>query len=371
MKNSVVFLVQHLQSGGAEKQMLWIAKTLAGEGWHCDIIEMRAAPRNERINIVIRDAMNGGVVIHEAEGSGVASYARAASRLWSHLRSKPETVLWTWGFRADALAVTILLGRKPSSWIVSLRNANALALHRARFLLRLCEPKVKLYVANTWSNCEMLAVQQPRALARCRVLYNALEELRCEPVILPEERPFPLRIMMLGNIDPWRKGYDYLLELAQRLLRAPHGVKIHIAGRSEADDWLPREIRRRDLGSVVVYHGEAPDPMHFLRGGHAFLLTSRVEGTPNALLEAMSLNLPAVSSRVGDLDRLASDKLHLRLVDVGSVEQCMHAIEDICSRWTDAIEMGRRGRLWCEEHFGVESARRHLLEIMEEVTRRP
>ena len=50
------------------------------------------------------------------------------------------------------------------------------------------------------------------------------------------------------------------------------------------------------IGERVDWHGIVRDPFHFYRNAHVFALPSRVEGTPNALLEAMSCGLAVVVS---------------------------------------------------------------------------
>jgi glycosyltransferase involved in cell wall biosynthesis len=53
---------------------------------------------------------------------------------------------------------------------------------------------------------------------------------------------------------------------------------------------------RLNIEHSVDFIGHVSDPFPLLRGAQFFVLTSRFEGTPNALLEAMACGLPAVVS---------------------------------------------------------------------------
>ena len=363
----LVLAIDSLHSGGAEKQLLWMAETLATEGIACAVFELRCTPGNRRLERLITTVANSGVEIHRsAKGE---TYLHAWARFRRLLRSQPKAVVWTWGYRADILML-LWLGLHRRSWLSSLRFASPDYIRRGRWLTNLCRRRVTRYVANSWANCEMLERECPGVMPICRVVYNAVEELKREPVALPVALPRPFRVHMLGNIDPVRKGYDYALELAERLRAERWPIEIHVAGRLDSGRWLPDEIVRRELGGRMFYDGETDDPIGFLRAGHAYLLTSRTEGTPNSLLEAMSVGLPAVATKVGDLERLAVDGEHLRLVAIGDIAGMQAALAGMIADWPAAVAMGRRGRNWCENMFSAQASKAQLLRVVQEVIRR-
>lgn len=363
----VVMVVNMLISGGAEKQMLWIAETLATEGHRVTVFEMVAPSSVSRIDSLVARAAGRGVsFVRAARGDG---YVGAWWRLRELRQREGRVAYLTWGLRADLIiAFHRLLMRPPKLfWVSSLRNANREAISSYHRLYRWMDRAVGLYVANTRANCEMLAEFCPSALARCRVMPNVVEELAAKGLELPAAVPRPLQIVMLGNIDVLRKGYDVMIAVARLLKRDVVAAEIHVAGRRDAAGWIEAQIKEHRLEQVVIYHGETTRPTEFLRRGHAYMLLSRHEGMPNAMLEALALGLPTMATRVGDLERMAGDQRPYQLVDIGSADQVLAAIKAMVHDWPAALAMGQRGRDWCAQNFSAASCRQRLVSLLDEV----
>lgn len=364
----IIVVVNALQSGGAEKQMLLIARMLTEAGMKCRVVELRPGRETERIAELIRAARQAGVLFGRARAG--ESWLGSWRRLNRALREHPQAIVWTWGYRADALVLPRLFLVGGRRWISSLRSANEKKIRKMRWLRWLGRKRVSRFVANTWANCEMIERTNPGLLSRCRVLYNVMEADCSLPIILPTVCPVPLRLLMLGNLQIAIKGYDLTLELAERIRSEHLPVEIHVAGRPDQPEWVEK-IKAHRLETVIIYHGETGRPMDFLREGHAFLLFSRLEGTPNALLEAMSLGLPAIATKVGDLARLTKDGQELRLIDIGDVNGAFEALCLLRKDWPASVAMGTRGREWCARSFSHDVIKANCLEIIRELADTP
>ncbi|WP_433055271.1 glycosyltransferase [Dactylosporangium sp. CS-033363] len=116
-----------------------------------------------------------------------------------------------------------------------------------------------------------------------------------------------LRLVSVGSLEQPYKGIDVLIEALPRLAAA--GIEaslVHVGdGRCRPD--LERLVRERRLGGRVSFAGAVPPgaPVRlFLDDADLFVLPSRTEGLPRALIEAMARGLPAVASRVGGVPEL-------------------------------------------------------------------
>lgn len=363
---SVTFVIQWLRSGGAEKQVLLLAKHLALVGLRCRILTLASCKAHERTERLVSEARRAGVVIERPE----LIFPKGAQFLytWARLARVREGVIWTWGTRADLAGKLAVVFKPRIRLVCALRSANRERILRDARWMRFLNGRVNAYIANSHYNCELLELAVPGAASRCRVCYNALsdEELAESEVELPATLD-RLRVVMLGNIRLRLKGYDTLLRLAKQLVEESAPVEFHIAGRGDEAEFFLAERARLGLQSVVLYHGETSRPVEFLRTGHAFLLASRVEGMPNALLEAMNLGLPCLSTRVGDVARFAQDGVHLRLVESEDVDGMARVLKDFRNNWAQARRLGMAGRDLCRRKFAPARIAQQTLDALCEI----
>src|SRR5262249_23617196 len=101
------------------------------------------------------------------------------------------------------------------------------------------------------------------------------------------------------------------------------------------------------------------------------LLTSRNEGTPTALIEAMAAGLPFVATRVGAVPDLALDPLHdlpegmgleaaTGFLTVRTPEAILHCIDRLASDRELGARMGRAGRAFATGRFSAQRLVREM-----------
>lgn len=104
----------------------------------------------------------------------------------------------------------------------------------------------------------------------------------------------PIKIIFLGRIDIYYKGLDYLLRallLIQKDLRGK--AEVHFYGYSYDDKF---QTLLAPLHDIAQYHGAVfgRDKVNVLRSGDVFVHTSRSEGMPMAIIEALSYGMPCI-----------------------------------------------------------------------------
>jgi glycosyltransferase involved in cell wall biosynthesis len=129
-------------------------------------------------------------------------------------------------------------------------------------------------------------------------------------------------LLTLGRLVPI-KGLDLLIEALAPL----QDVELNICGAGNARPELETLARRLDVNAI--FHGVVTGPRkaELLSGSHGFALTSRrlpggrTEGSPVALLEALSYGLAVVATDVGGVAQALSDhpEAHLCSPEVNSI----------------------------------------------------
>ena len=100
-------------------------------------------------------------------------------------------------------------------------------------------------------------------------------------------------ILTVGRLYP-HKGHSVLLEAFGRLsLRIP-GWRLSIVGKGPQKESLVMQARKFLISDQIDWHGEIDDPSFLYTQADIFVLPSRYEGMPNALLEAMSFGVPVI-----------------------------------------------------------------------------
>lgn len=102
-------------------------------------------------------------------------------------------------------------------------------------------------------------------------------------------------IFAAGNLTKV-KGFDLLIRSWEMLEGKYRAWKVVIAGEGEERKKLKREIRRRGLKNIYLI-GSVSNIEKYYRKAAFFVLSSRSEGFPMVLLEAMNFSLPVVSYR--------------------------------------------------------------------------
>lgn len=98
------------------------------------------------------------------------------------------------------------------------------------------------------------------------------------------------------------KGADILLEAVSLIRDLP--VQVSFLGDGPEREFLLAESRRLGVGDRVTWHGAVPRAGRLLRAFDMLVLSSRTEGTPMIVLEALAAGVPVVATAVGGVPDL-------------------------------------------------------------------
>jgi GalNAc-alpha-(1->4)-GalNAc-alpha-(1->3)-diNAcBac-PP-undecaprenol alpha-1,4-N-acetyl-D-galactosaminyltransferase len=202
---------------------------------------------------------------------------------------EPDAVL---SFLTQTNIITVLATRGLGvRTVISERNDPRLQRHRPRveFLRRIVYGRADVVTANSKGALDALQAFVPRE--KLAFLPNPLMKSASTEAI---DYGAPT-VVTVGRLVE-QKGIDVLLAAWAKVAAALPDWRLAIVGGGPLEDELKASARDLGIEGSVGWHGQVSDPFPFLRGAQFFVLTSRFEGTPNALLEAMSFGLPAVVS---------------------------------------------------------------------------
>ena len=176
---------------------------------------------------------------------------------------------------------------------------------------------------------------------------------------LPEERVFGF----CSRLNP-EKGIDELLRAFETVLRTYPDARLRLAGEPDGIENTPTEaLLRRLCGTgAIEYLGEIDNVPEFLRTLRYFVFPSYREGTPRAVLEAMSCGRPVITTDAVGCRETVTDGYNGLLVKSRDDKTLAEAMLRFCGDDALTERMGRNARTVAEETFDVYAVNRALLD---------
>jgi glycosyltransferase involved in cell wall biosynthesis len=124
-----------------------------------------------------------------------------------------------------------------------------------------------------------------------------------------------------------QKGVDLLLAAFAQIADEIPGWSLHIVGDGPLRSSLIADAEQLGIADRVTFHGHVKDPIDVLQTSRIFVLPSRFEGMPNAMLEAMACGLAPIvtDASPGPLECVKSEEtgLVVKSEDVPAIAAAM------------------------------------------------
>ena len=372
-----------ISSGGLQCQSM--ARQLAGRV-EVDVLTTAVDPGLSR-----RDMIDGvpvtRIVVDLASGW---SKFRAGCRMLSELfRLVPRAdIVHIHGYSSKNVLVTFFakLFRKPL--VLSLHTAGfdevqAIDRHGSLALWAFFSPDLYLSVSPSLVD-SYLASGLPAA--NIRLIPNGIDLTRFVPagdrtavrarLQLPDTRPIIVFVGFFSHDKQPRVLFDAWCELHARgmattLVFVGATRSAYFEVDNEIAEEMVRDAEARGLRNALVFAGATLDVPDYLGAADLFVLPSRREGLPVALLEAMACGLPCIASRLaGSTDTIITDGDNGLLVPPGDVPALTAAIASLLGDPARAAGLGARARATVEARFASSAVADRWLEAYDQVLAR-
>ena len=159
-----------------------------------------------------------------------------------------------------------------------------------------------------------------------------------------------------------RKGIDVLLQ-AFRKVRYSHPVHLVVVGDGPLSEDLRGLARELGIESSISWLGFQCDPVRWLWAMDVFALSSRLEGSPNAVLEAMATGLPVVATRIGGIMDLIDEGRTGLLIKPDDVDELAEMLGKIIADSRLRSELGLRARERTVQTFSLGETATRLVNL--------
>lgn len=120
------------------------------------------------------------------------------------------------------------------------------------------------------------------------------------------------------------KGFDILIKAVAPLIKSNKNIKVRILGEERYEtgyeNYLQSLIEHNNLLGNVILMGHKSNPYPYFKISNLFIMSSRTEGFPNVVLEALTLNVPVIASDCVDFRGIICEGVNGYVVEKNDVE---------------------------------------------------
>ena len=315
----ITFVTATLTSGGSERVMSIVANKMQERGYEVEIVCL-----NDQI---VFYPINKGIKITHVEVE--AETKSLPKKLWWFRKyiqkTQPDVVI---AFMVSVYTVTLLaLMGIDIPVISSVRNDPAYSNLRKKITRKILLPRSAHVVVQTQQIKEFF---NKNIQKKTTVIYNPVNEqvfeVKGERLKVNDERLN--RIVSVGRLYP-QKDQKTMIEAFAKVSKRYPDWSLTIFGEGPEREALESLVERLKVKDKVLLPGRSENIIDELNKSKIFCLSSVYEGMSNALVEAICVGLPIVTTKVSGTEELIKDGENGFIVNIGDKEAMAKALVKI------------------------------------------
>ena len=304
----VLHVIGGMPGNGTERQLAGMLRAAHGRRWEALLLVLRGG------DDLSRQLADAGVPVRELPPTTDFDPRRAFA-LRRLVRSGDYDVIHSSLWGTNLVTRLAAIGRRRPAIVVSERSVEDFRSRSGRVLDHALRTLTDRYIGNSADVGAFISRAHAVDPSVVAVIPNGLDRtvFNCEGRTASGSPPW--KIGCVGRLIR-EKGFDLMIAALPEVLRA-RDVELHIAGRGP----LLEELETAAAGLPVHFRGflsQPADVARFLRELDLFVMPSRWEGLPNAVLEAIACGTPVVATdapgvaeaAAGQATLVASEDIH-------------------------------------------------------------
>jgi glycosyltransferase involved in cell wall biosynthesis len=182
-------------------------------------------------------------------------------------------------------------------------------------------------------------------------IHNGVPDHHQQPIKSTEAKPKPI-ILFLGQLSK-RKGLHTLIEAVAKIAV---DFKLVVAGNGDIGYYTNLATKFGIKPDKIIFHQwlNQQEVIKLLRQASIFTLPSFNEGLPMAILEAMSVSLPIITTDAGSILDAVIDGENGIIIKAGDAEALAQAISSLLTDTNLAENMAKKSREIYAQHFTID-----------------
>ena len=356
----ITFVTSTLTSGGAERVISLLANNFAERGYEVEMIALTSISPdyyslNPKVQFIHADKVSKGGLLGE---------------LWwfrRHIKKEQPDVVIAFMEAVYEFVLLALLGTKVP--VISSERLDPALISWPRKVLRwLLLPTTTAHVVQTQ---QIKKYYSKRIQKKTHIIYNPVNEkvfqvkvdglkvkegvevkvdrlkvkeeiqVKGDGLKIKDERLN--RIISVGRLYP-QKNQKMMIEAFAKIAHKFPEWSLVIYGEGHQRKALELLVERLKVKDKVLLPGRCETVIEEVAKSKVFCLSSDYEGMSNAMIEALCVGTPVISTKVSGTDELIRDGVNGLLVDIGDTEGLAQAFEKLLSNQELRAQIGKEGQ---------------------------
>ncbi|AZA94434.1 MULTISPECIES: glycosyltransferase [Chryseobacterium] len=338
----ILFFIDSLGSGGAQKQMVELAKGFLANNNEVQFLVYHP------LDFYNAELTNAGIKITLISDE---SYLRRILKIRKFIRNNNFDVVIS--FLSGPVFISEISSLPFRRWklIVGERSANPVMQIKMKWkIMRLFHSLADFVVCNSHLNANMVLRANPLLKNKCKTIYNIVDLEKYTTTPITDHEKFNL---VIPSSHQYLKNLKGLIE-GVALLPKPLQEKLDINWYGEVLDKSLEEgklkIAEYGLDHIFTFHHPVKNIHEVMQKAGGVGLFSFYEGLPNAVCEAMACGKPVVASNISDNSILiGNDSLLCVPTDSTSISTALKNMLSLNK--TELENIGKRNREFAENNF--------------------
>lgn len=359
MSQKVGIFIRSLKKGGAEKQAILLTKILT-----------------QRYNVKLVVLFEEGTLIDEAKRMlpkesivfiRGTNYLSKAVYFFFYIKKTNLNILFC--YLPSNNIIGTLIGKLAGIKVVfgGLRGAEVktqkLKMMAQKWVLNYFSSAV---ISNSYTAKEaysLFGIDEKKI----HVVHNGIES---NQTLVKRNEKSTVNILSVGRFVA-EKDYKTALIAIKKVLELNEqsvSLSYTMVGYGEEENEIRSMIQIYDLSEVVEVVVNPNNVDQYYKEADVFLITSKFEGMPNAVMEAMNYSLPIVATDAGDISYLVKDGENGFLSRVGDDRDISDKLRALLSSYSLRSKFGKRSHEIIRSDFSLEKMRKKYESLIERYT---